>query len=262
MDIIDFWVNLPYQAYSWQTVQSITDQNPVLVPFLLLVGVYGIAMVFFVLQNLMASKEGSSTQPFWYTCYTFGVDSVFVMLAPLYFGEIHYWLWELYCVFNVFFVICELVALKNFVAQRDALWGKYYDGPVPVRDAWLRGIGGFAIGLIGCIALRIVLGDTMGFILFMSTIVLSFGFSSWSMEQDGTRQGRSWAILIVGFLTALWTFLPEGLGFYATAIPFFRDNVGVYLLGAIALYGCIRSFYVYKKLPPKENAKELPWYQR
>ena len=58
MDIIDMWVNLPYQLYTWQSVQAITDANPFAVAFMFLVLVFGVGMGNELTNMLLQKKEG------------------------------------------------------------------------------------------------------------------------------------------------------------------------------------------------------------
>lgn len=267
MNLLDLWVHLPYQAYTWESVQAINDQNPVLTAVLLLLVVFGIGLANQLVQTAVAKQEGSASINFWMSAYIFGVDSVFILIFPLYFFEIQYWLWDLYVLINFAFVISELKNLKLFVKyQRQELWGAFYEGEVTERQAWIRGIEGYALGLIGCIALRFLLGDTMGWLLFLSTIAMIFVFQSYGLEKGHTRRGFSWLVCFLGIAVVVTSYLPAPFGFYATVMP---EICGWYMpgfaiLALINLYGVFRTAYVYYKLPEKESpdGKPLPWWRR
>lgn len=252
MDILDLWINLPYQSYTWQTAQGIVDSNPFAVAFMFLVLVFGVGMGNEITNMILAKKEGHGPISLWQQSYNFGVDTVFVLLFPLWFGVIDFWLWKLYCVLNLAYVLFELAHMKTMVeTDRQRLFGKYYDGKeVPIKDAWRRCIESYALGLLLAIVIRFALGDTMGLLLFLSTIMINFGMHSWDLERQGSRQGMSWSYIIWNFAVVICSYLPAGLGFYATVIPVL-DSPYVYLLGLVNLYGVCRTAYVYHKLPPK-----------
>lgn len=266
MDIIDMWVNLPYQLYTWQSVQAITDANPFAVAFMFLVLVFGVGMGNELTNMLLQKKEGKGPITLWQQSYNFGVDTVFVLLFPLWFGIIDFWLWKLYCILNLLYVLSELIGIKDMVKnERQRLFGKYYKGgEVPVRGAWIRCIESYALGLLIAIVVRYVLGDTMGLLLFLSTIMINFGMHSWDLEKSGSRQGMSWSYIIWNFAVVICSYLPAGLGFYATVIPELA-NPGIYLLGLVNFYGVCRTAYIYHKLPPKPdeiNGKKVIAYLR
>lgn len=212
--------------------------------------VYTIGFIQYFTSLYVTVKDKKAPFFFWQHAWYFGHDLTFVLLFNLWFNEIDFWLFKILWAGCLAFVFIEIWSLYYAIKhERNELWGKYYkDGTVTVRDAWIRGILGYAVGFILFYVIRIGIGDVMCLALMMSTNVTVALAPSFLAEERQSRKGSSVFLAIVTIIGTIFTFSPPGIGMWATAAPVFNQP-WFYALGALSVCGAIRCLYVLLKLP-------------
>lgn len=193
----------------------------------------------------MQVKNDACPMYFWQHCWYFGHDLTFALLFHQWFFEIGWWLFELLCIGCVCFVFIEIFALYRSVKhERDFLFNRYrHDGtPVPVKNAFLRGLVCYGLGFAFFSLTRLVIGDPLCLVLMASTNIIMAIFPSYLLEQVGKSLPGYKFLSIMTVVTVITTFLPAGIGWFTTVVDAL-NSPAYYLLGAISLAYSIRFVY-------------------
>jgi len=196
-------------------------------------------------------REKKSPWWLWMHAWYIGHDLTFVLLYDLWFNQVDFWLFKVLWAGCVAFIGIELFTLYMTVKhERQEVFGRFVRGEVSEKQAWARGLTAYAVGIALFYLIRLGIGDVMCLGLMMSTNVIVAIAPSFLAEMRGSRQGHSVALGIAIVLGTMFTFAPQGIGFWATAAAVFREP-WYWALGAVALAGAVRYLFVLGKLPKK-----------
>lgn len=238
--------------YTVNEVMKVIEANPVGFSIAgIMVYVFGFLQYFTSIA--LQVREKKCPWWFWQHAWYIGHDLTFVLLFDLWFHKVDFWLFKVLWAGCVVFVGIELWTLYLTVkhkTERQEVFGRYTKGEVTEKQAWIRGLSGYALGIMLFYIIRIAIGDTMCLALMMSTNVIVAIAPAFLAEERGSRDGHSVLLGIFVVLGTIFTFAPEGIGFWATAAEVFRQP-WYWALGVIALAGSIRYLYVLHKFPKK-----------
>jgi len=193
----------------------------------------------------------------WYMfqhAYYFGHDFTFVLSFSLWFKEMDFWLFKLLWAGCVIFCFIEIFSLYMTVKnERDEVFGQYAKPGerISEKQAWGRGIASYIIAFLIFYLARIGLGDTCCLMLMMSTNWIVAVFPQFIVEKRHSREGHSLILGALVILGTIFTFAPQGIGFWATASSTFR-GAWFNIAGIIALICAVRYFVLLLRLPKKE----------
>ena len=248
------------QVMSHQFIYTIDEINQVLNDHLVAFSIAGI-MVYLIgfLQYFTAlyiqKKEKASPWFLFMHAYYIGHDLTFVLSYKLWFQELDFWLFKVLWAGCIAFCFIELWALYMTVkSERQEVFGKYYGGKeVTESQAWVRGILAYLLGIAIFYLLRIGIGDTCCLFLMMTTNWIVAVFPQFLVQE---RPERSTATLMLGIFViagTIFTFAPQGIGFWATASAAFRGPWYT-IAGIIALGVSIYNVVLIARKPKKAKA--------
>jgi hypothetical protein len=230
-------------VYSIDDVVAVLHAHPGLMVFLAF-ATYAFGFAQYITSMVMQQRNKDCPFFFWQHAWYFGHDLTFVLLFHQWFYQVDFWLFRVLWAGCVAFVGIEIYSLYLTVKnERQAVWGRFYDGPVSVRTGWLRGIALYAIGLALFWTIRAAIGDVMCLVLMMSTNATLAIATQFKLETNKVRQpGSVWLGWFIVLGTIL-TFAPPGVGFFATAVAAL-DEPWFYALGAVSVVCAVRYLVV------------------
>lgn len=236
--------------YTIEEVQMVIQNDPVsLCVAVIIVWVAGFIEYFYSMA--LQIREHKSPFGFWQHAWFFGHDLTFVLLFSLWFKVVDYWIFKVMWAGCIGFVCIEFISLYLTIKyDRQEVFGKFTNGEITVKRAWIRGLSGYALGWVLFYLLHIGIGDPMLFALMMSTEVVAAIGPAFTMEMRGSRYGASWVWGVVVVIMTIITFAPQGIGLWATVAEVFRQP-WYYCLGAVSIICAVRYLLVMKKLPKK-----------
>lgn len=203
----------------------------------------------------MQVKDRESPFYFWMHAWYFGHDLTFSLLFHQWFVTIHWWLFEVLWFGCVIFVGIELFSLFMSVKyERNIIWKKYLHRDVSELTGWIMGIFGYLTGFAMFWLLRLGLGDHICLILMMSTNTILAMAVSWKLQEMGDRRFGTIALGWFTLFGTIFTFLPKGYGFFATAITVL-DHTWFSLLGIICIIYALRYLWITYRYPVNSLAK-------
>lgn len=210
-------------------------------------------------------KEKRSPWWFWQHAWYIGHDLTFVIFFNKWFKIIDFWTFKVMWAGCLVFVGIELFTLYRIIkdpGERQEVFGQWNgkNKEVTTGQAWARGLIGYALGFAIFITLTYAIGDPCCFFLTMSTNFIVAIFPALLARRRGSRQGHSMLLGIFILLGTINTFCPK-INMWYNLAPVFQEP-WYYVLGCIAILGCINYFYVLAKLPKKEalpNGKKPIW---
>ncbi|MFC6180998.1 hypothetical protein [Lactiplantibacillus daowaiensis] len=209
---------------SVQTVMTIVHQQPTaIVVMALLTYAFGFAQ--YLTSMVMQIRDHECPFYFWQHAWYFGHDLTFSLLFKQWFNQVHFWLFNVLWFGCVCFVVIELVSLTYSVKyERATIWQPYTRQPVSERTAWIKGSLTYVTGFVLFMIIRQALGDQMCLVLMMSTNATLALVTSYKLQQVHHRQKGTLALGWFILLGTIFTFLPQGWGFFATAVPALRSG--------------------------------------
>lgn len=193
------------------------------------------------------------SQHAWY----FAHDLTYVILYPVWFRDVDFWAFKVMWFGCIAFVLIELWVLSLTVRhERQEVFGAYADGPVTARSAWTRGLVGYALAFALFLLIRQGIGDPMLLALTMSTNAMVAIMPLYLLHQRRNRWGSSVVLGVLVVLGTLFTFAPQGIGYWTTAAGVF-DQPWYYLLGAICLVASVWYVLAQLRLPKKASTDGL-----
>lgn len=194
-----------------------------------------------------------------------GHDLTFVLFFQKWFFIIDFWTFKVMWAGCLVFIGIELFTLYNTIkddGERQEVFGRFKpnSGPITKKEAWTRGLIGYALGFALFITLTYALGDPCCFFLTMTTNFMVAVFPAFLAEERGSRRGHSMWLGIFILAGTINTFCP-GISMWYNLAECFREP-WYYVLGVIGIIGCINYFRVLHKLPPKPlkaNGKKRIW---
>lgn len=234
-----------------QVMSQIHAENSIVVYAALVV--YGIGFLQYFTSLFMQIKHKECPAYFWQHCWNFGHDLIFALLFYQWFVTIDFWLFKVLCLGCIAFVGIELFTLYYTIKyERQHVWGKYSSKSISTKEAWIRGLVGYAIGAILFALIRLAIGDVMCLVLMMSTNVIAALMSHLKLEES--RQSRKSTILLSWLLIVgtIFTFMPPGIGFFTSAINSLHSP-WYYALGLLSLLSAIRFTILSYKFRSQSN---------
>ncbi|WP_350455358.1 hypothetical protein [Slackia heliotrinireducens] len=200
-------------------------------------------------------SEKRSAWWFWQHAWYIGHDFTFVMFFQKWFFIIDFWTFKVMWAGCLIFIGIELFTLYNVIkddGERQEVFGRYKTGKgsISKQEAWVRGLIGYAFGIVLFYTLTVALGDPCCFFLTMSTNFIVAIFPAFLAEERGSRRGHSMWLGIFILAGTINTFCPVTNMWYNLA-PCFQEP-WYYVLGVIAIIGCINYFRVLASLPKKD----------
>ncbi len=213
---------------------------------------YGFGFIQYFSSIYMQVKHKQAPFYFWQHCWYIGHDMTFSLLFRQWFYEIDFWLFKVLCIGCMIFVGIELFSLWFAVKyERQEIWGKYTHKEVTEKEAWVRGILGYIVGIILFASIRLAIGDVMCLVLMMSTNATLALAAPLRLEEVGVQKKGirvlSWATLF----GTIFTFAPSGVGFFATVIQVLNAP-WFFLVGIVCVLSAARFVYLSYKLPKAE----------
>ncbi|WP_283680141.1 hypothetical protein [Lentilactobacillus sp. Marseille-Q4993] len=234
--------------YTINQVMSIVYHNEsaaVLMAFM----TYAFGFAQYITSMVMQVKGKEAPFYFWMHAWYFGHDLTFSLLFHQWFTTIHFWLFEVLWAGCVAFVGIEIFSLYYSVKyERNTIWKKYLKHDVSTGEGWRYGIVGYALGFSLFFLIRLGLGDQMCLILMMSTNAILALAVSFKLQEMGSRR---YGTIMLGWFTlsgTIFTFLPKGLGFFATLIPPL-DGSWFTVLGIICTLFAVRYLVIAFRMP-------------
>lgn len=221
-----------------QVMRIVEDHKTLLVILAFTTFIFGFLQYITSMVMQIRNKQGPFS--FWMHCWYFGHDLTFVLLMRQWFN-LEFWLFKVLWAGCVVFVLIELYSLFLTVKhERHEFWGKYYkNGKISVNKAWIRGIAGYAAGLLLFQVIRLGIGDPMCLVLMMSTnATLAIAIQFRSEEIRGKQPGAI-ALALFTLLGTILTFSPPNIGFFTTAVPAL-DHTWFYILGVFSVLCSVR----------------------
>jgi hypothetical protein len=236
--------------YSVQEVMASIHADPVGISVAaVLVYLFGFAQYFYAVA--LQLRERKSPWFFWMHAWYIGHDLTFVSLYDLWFNQVDFWLFKVLWAGCVAFVFIELFVLYLTVKhERQEVFGRYVKGELSEGRAWIRGLCGYALGIALFYIIRIAIGDSMCLALMMSTNFIVAVFPSFLAEQRGSREGHSVVLALLVIAGTVFTYSPQGIGFWASASGAFRQP-WYWALGAIAVFCSVRYLVILLRMPAK-----------
>ena len=215
---------------------------------------YGFGFWQYLTSMYMQIKNKECPFYFWQHCWYFGHDITFSLLFHQWFKVIGFWLFEVLCIGCMIFVLIEMVSLYYAIKyEKNWNWGKYYNGrKVPMKEAVIRGLAGYAVGAMLFACMRLIIGDPCCFFLMTSTnctlaLMCRFNTKERRYRMKGTRM-----LALTTLIGTIFNFMPKGVGFFASIIPGLHQPAW-YVLGVFCLLACIDFVVMAHKLPTKEE---------
>lgn len=242
--------------YSVQDVLSVIQSNPIGFSIAGIM-VYVIGFFQYGYSLMLQKREHKSPWFFWQHAWYIGHDLTFVLSYDVWFNQMDFWLFRVLWLGCIAFVGIEILTLYRTVKyERQEVFGKYIHGrEITEKEAWCRGIIGYILGIIFFYTIRIAIGDSCCLALMMSTNAIVAIFPSFLMEERGSREGQSVVLGILVVIGTLFTFAPQGIGFWATAAPVFREPWFI-CIGIVSIIGSIRYLVVIHRYPKKTELIE------
>lgn len=238
--------------YSISDVMAQVNANPALIVSLAF-ATYIIGFIQYGASMYMQVKNKQCPFYFWQHAWYFGHDLTFSLLFSQWFFVMDFWLFKVLCVGCMCFVGIEIFSLYRSVKfERNEIWGKFYNGNVSEKSAWLRGILGYILGFALFQLIRLAIGDVCCLVLMMSTNAMLALAAHLRAEEIGVRQKGTRFLAWFTLLGTILTFCPKGIGFFASAVvvlnaPWF------FILGGICVLCALRFVVISYKLPSESK---------
>ncbi|WEV57152.1 hypothetical protein [Ligilactobacillus acidipiscis] len=238
--------------YTIQQVMNIVYQHELAVVIMAFT-TYAFGFAQYISSMVMQIRDKKCPFYFWQHAWYFGHDLTFSLLFRQWFYQVHFWLFEVLWAGCVIFVGIELVSIFYSVKyERNIIWKKYLKHDVSLREGWTYGTITYLTGFALFALIRAALGDVMCLILMMSTNATLALVTSFKLQETNQRQKGTIALGWFIVLGTIFTFMPKGIGFFATAIPAL-NHLWFYLLGVVCVLYSIRYLWVGLKLPKLER---------
>lgn len=218
---------------------------------------YGFGFLQYGASMWMQVKNKQCPFYFWMHAWYFGHDFTFAFICfNQWFFEIDWWLFKVLCIGCMAFVCIEIFSLYQTVKnERQEVFGRFMGGaPVSERYAWMRGLIGYAIGVLLFQGLRVTVGDPMCLFLMMSTNTTLALMVQRRYDEIGSYQPGMKFLAVFTLLGTIFTFAPRGIGFFATVIDPL-NNPMFFAVGALCVATSIRAVWLAWRLPAGERAK-------
>ncbi len=220
---------------------------------------YGFGFLQYGTSMYMQVKNKSCPFYFWMHVWYFGHDFTFAFICyKMWFNTVHWWLFEMLCIGCMMFVCIEIFSIYRAIRyERQEIWGKYIGGKeVTVKYAVVRGVLGYALGVVLFATLRYMIGDPFCLFLMMSTnAILAMNVHRRFDEYGVSLPGAKFLTWMTLFGT-IFTFIPKGIGFFATFVPPLQ-NWSFTLVGVICVLCSIRAIYQSNTLPQADKLPEV-----
>ena len=216
---------------------------------------YGFGFIQYGASMWMQVKNKQCPFYFWMHAWYFGHDFTFAFICFYqWFFIIDFWLFKLLCIGCMCFVVIELVSLYLCVTnERQEVFGRFTNGkPVSKKSAWIRGLIGYAMGVLIFQTLRVLIGDPMCLVLMASTNTILALMVQQRYTEIGHYQPGMKFLAIFTLLGTLFTFAPAGIGFFVTVIDPL-NNPYYFVMGAVCVVCCIRAIYLAWKMDKQEK---------
>ena len=238
--------------YTIHQVMAIINQQPTAVVIMAFT-TYGFGFAQYLTSMIMQIRDHECPFYFWQHCWYFGHDLTFSLLFYQWFHLVRFWLFKVLWFGCVLFVMIEFVSIYYSVKyERNTIWKKYLHHDVSEKEGWLYGICGYITGVAMFMLLRAALGDVMCLVLMMSTNVTLALVTSFKLQETNHRQKGTIALGWFIILGTIFTFMPNGIGFFATTVPALRAPWFT-ILGVVSVIYAIRYLVVGLRLPKLEK---------
>lgn len=197
---------------------------------------------------------------FWMHAWYFGHDFTFAFICfNQWFSVVHWWLFEVLCIGCMVFVGIEVFSLYRCVRfERQEVFGRFTGGrTVSVRYAVVRGLVGYALGVVLFAALRATIGDPLCLFLMMSTNAILALMVQRRYDEIGRYQSGMTFLAWATLLGTLFTFMPAGIGFFATMVPPLQQP-WFFVVGGVCVATSVRAILVARSLKAKAAGMGRP----
>jgi len=219
---------------------------------------FGFGYWVYVYCIIFLAREKKSPYPNWMHTFYFSCDvtgTVFWFLM----AKNNDWFWFFVACSAAMFVwvLCEIWSLYMAVKhERQAIWGKYYDGPVTVRQALSRIVGEIAWFMVVVNLTNHFFGGLDDAAMFKwyvwTNLLVAVGPSYyWAKQRNGDGKSVGLAVMILVSIVA--TYLPPGFGMWTTASSYFHTP-WFYLAGLVATGYAIYNLRLVTRYPQKTAA--------
>jgi hypothetical protein len=225
---------------------------------------YGFGFLQYGASMWMQVKNKQCPFYFWMHAWYFGHDVTFAFICfNQWFFQIRFWLFEVLAVGCMAFVGIEIFSLYQCVKnERQEVFGRFTNGkPVSKRYAWTRGLIGYGIGVLLFQTLRFTIGDPLCLFLMMSTNAILALMVQRRYDEIGHYQPGMKFLAVFTLLGTIFTFAPQGIGFFATIVPTLQGNVLWEIVGLVCLACCVKAVYsawTLKPLPAHAAVEDAP----
>lgn len=212
----------------------------------------------YIYSFMLIRREKSAPYPVWMHTFYFAHDSMGAIVFAIASKSVGgFWfftvasialiIWNLFEVYNLY---------KCIYVERQEIWGHLHEGPVTIREAWLRIIGQIVI-FIGVVNLfRVFMYDPYMFKWFIFTNVLIAIVPGLYWEKRKTQIGTSYKLAIVILLGTINSFIPCNMWALASDYFSFSSNPWFYILGVISIGFSIRNILVLNIMDKKSKHLE------
>lgn len=209
---------------------------------------YAFGFAQYISSMVMQIRDKECPFYFWQHAWYFGHDLTFSLLFRQWFNEVHFWLFNVLWFGCILFVMIEMVSIFYSVKyERQTIRGKYLHREVSETDGCRYGITTYIVGFVLFMLIRVAIGDPMCLILMMSTNATLALVTSFKLQETNHRQKGTIALAWFIVLGTIFTFMPKGIGFFATAIPAL-DAPWFAVLGVICVLYSIRYLWISMRL--------------
>ncbi len=216
---------------------------------------YGFGFLQYGASMWMQVKNKQCPFYFWMHAWYIGHDFTFAIICwNQWFNEVGFWLFEVMAVACVAFIGIEIFSLWQCVKnERQEVFGPFKQGAeVSEREAWVRGILGYLVGILLFQGIRVLIGDPLCLVLMMSTNAILALMIHRRFEQIGHYQPGMKFLGVFTLLGTCFTFAPVGIGFFATMIEPLRSPY-FFAIGALCIFCAARSIWLAWRLPKLES---------
>lgn len=218
---------------------------------------YGFGFIQYGTSMWMQVKNKQCPFYFWMHAWYFGHDFTFAFICfDQWFNVVHWWLFDVLCIGCMMFVCIEGFSLYRCIRyERQEVFGRFTAGrEVTVRYALIRGLIGYAIGVLLFAALRATIGDPFCLFLMMSTNAILALMTQRRFDEIGHYQPGMKFLAWFTLLGTCFTFAPVGVGFFATMVPPLQGPWFT-VIGLLCIASSVRAIWLAYRLSSSQAAE-------
>lgn len=249
-------------TYSLQDfVNTLSFNSPHFASTALVAGLtFAIGFIEYIYSFALVRAEGKSPYNLLMHSYYFAIDSMGIFVFALASHATNgFWVFTAASIAEVAWSLFEIYNLVKCVTlERHDIWGD-----ISTSDAIWRVLGWLAVMIPVVNLMRVFMNDPAMFKWYIFTNILMGIMPGLYWEKRGTRVGASWGLAIVICIGTINSFLPTNMWAAVSSYFSMANNPWFYIIGVVAIFFSIRTFFVLKKLPPKParmpNGRKTIW---